>query len=86
MTTRKSIADYTETEFVILIHKILAINETGSDKDLGELLMQFRQLTEHPDGTDLIFYPEDGADDAPEGITKTVEEWRRANGLPEFKS
>ncbi|WP_097302884.1 bacteriocin immunity protein [Pseudomonas chlororaphis] len=81
----KKISDYTETEFVNFIHKILVINEGGSDKDLGELLMQFRQLSEHPDGTDLIFYPEDGADDSPEGITKTVKEWRRANGLPGFK-
>ncbi len=49
------------------------------------MLDTLEQLTEHPAGSDLIYYPEEGADHSPEGITQTVKEWRAANGLPGFK-
>lgn len=79
------ISGYTETEFIRFVEKIRATNKSGSDSELGELLAHFRMLTGHPDGTDLIFYPEQGADNSAEGVTKTVKEWRAANGLPGFK-
>ncbi|MEJ5060372.1 MULTISPECIES: bacteriocin immunity protein [unclassified Pseudomonas] len=81
----KSISDYTEAEFVRFMQEIRAANESASDEVLGKLLEQFRQLTGHPDGSDLIYYPEDGADNSNEGITETVRKWREANGLPGFK-
>ncbi|QZD70352.1 bacteriocin immunity protein [Pseudomonas sp. 3-2] len=81
----EKISEYTETEFIRFIEKIRATNKSGSDTELGELLAQFRKLTGHPDGTDLIFYPEPGEDDSAVGITKTVKEWRATNGLPGFK-
>ncbi|WP_016598339.1 bacteriocin immunity protein, partial [Yersinia pestis] len=34
---------------------------------------------------DLIYYPEDGADDSPEGILELVKKWRAENGKPGFK-
>ncbi len=36
---------------------------------MGETL---HKITEHPSGSDLIYYPEDGADDSPEGILELV--------------
>ena len=82
----KTICDYTEAQFIQFLDELFAANDNGaSDETLGELLDKFRQLTGHPDGTDLIYYPEDGADDSAEGITRTVKEWRAANGLPGFK-
>ncbi len=39
-------------------------------------MTHFEKATEHPSGSDLIYYPEDGADDSPVGILKTVKEWR----------
>lgn len=81
-----SISDYTHTEFVGLINQIRAANRGGTDAALGELLELFRQVAGHPDGTDLIFYPEPGADNSPEGVTQTVKAWRIAHGLPGFKS
>lgn len=81
----EKISEYTETEFIRFIEKIRVTNKSGSDTELGELLAQFRKLTGHPDGTDLIFYPEPGEDNSAVGITKTVREWRAANGLPGFK-
>ncbi len=49
---------------------------------MDRLVCLFEQVSEHPDGSDLIFYPEDGADDSASGITQTVKEWRAAKGLP----
>ncbi|QLL13800.1 bacteriocin immunity protein [Pseudomonas chlororaphis subsp. aurantiaca] len=49
-------------------------------------MRHFQKVSEYPAGSDLIFYPENGADDSSEGITRLVKEWRAANGLPGFKS
>ena len=81
-----NISDYTEAQFIQFMDELFTANDNGaSDEALGELLDQFRLLTEHPDGTDLIYYPEDGADDTARGITETVKKWREDNGLPGFK-
>jgi hypothetical protein len=78
------ISGYTEAEFISFIEKVRTANKSGSDAELGELLAQFRTLCGHPDGTDLIFYPDPTADSSAEGITKTVKEWRAARGLLGF--
>jgi hypothetical protein len=49
-------------------------------------VLLFKKLTEHPDGSDLIYYPKPGQDDSPAGIVKTVKEWRKANGKSGFKA
>ncbi|MNH31526.1 Colicin-E7 immunity protein [compost metagenome] len=68
------------------MREIFTANKNGTPDDvLDELLDQFRQITEHPDGTDLIYWPESEVQCTPEGITKTVKAWREANGLPGFK-
>lgn len=78
-------SDYTEAEFIQFMRDIREANKHASDEALDPLLQQFCQLTEHPDGTDLIYYPEDGADNSNEGIIRTVKKWRAAQGLPGFK-
>jgi hypothetical protein len=60
--------------------------EFSTEAEHDEVLYQFHQLTEHPDGRDLIYHPEPGADNSPSGIVKTVKEWRAQNGKPGFKS
>ncbi|WP_192985456.1 bacteriocin immunity protein [Pseudomonas sp. EggHat1] len=82
----KSITDYTEQQFIQFVEDIRKANNNASDSALGELLERFCEVTGHPDGTDLIYYPEDGADNSAKGINRTVKEWRAANGLPGFKS
>lgn len=87
LPTEKIVAEisgYTEAEFMCFIEKIRTANKSGSNAELGELLAQFRKVSAHPDGTDLIFYPEPTADSSAEGITKTVKKWRAAQGLPGF--
>ena len=82
---KKSISEYTEAEFVNLMQEILTANKSAPDEVLDPMLDELERLTEHPAGSDLIYYPEEGADHSPEGITQTVKEWRAANGLPGFK-
>ncbi|BCA39963.1 bacteriocin immunity protein [Kluyvera ascorbata] len=82
--TKKKLADYTEQEFLHFIDKIKKVDfPTESEHD--EAVYAFSQLTEHPDGWDLIYHPEPGADNSAAGVTKTVKEWRAANGKPGFK-
>ncbi|TOO02652.1 bacteriocin immunity protein, partial [Vibrio parahaemolyticus] len=50
------------------------------------LLENFIATTEHPDGSDLIYYPENSEDGTPENIVRIVKEWRLSQGLPCFKS
>ncbi len=80
---KNTISDYTENEFVDLLQRIISHDNTQPEVD--KLVFHFEEVSEHPAGSDLIFYPEDGADDSAAGITQTVKEWRAAQGLPGFK-
>ncbi|HIF9086045.1 TPA: bacteriocin immunity protein [Photobacterium damselae] len=82
----KQLSDYTEYEFMKLIELIFTENIADNDDKLDELLEMFEELTKHPAGTDLIYYPENEADCTPKGITKIIKEWRKSQGLPLFKS
>ena len=77
-------SEYTESEFVGLLKRI--IGHEGTEAEVERLVFHFEEVSEHPDGSDLIFYPEDGADGTAEGITQTVKTWRAARGLPGFKT
>jgi len=81
---KKTISDYTEAEFIEFLNSVLAAN-TSPDEILDPLLFEFERLSEHPAGSDLIYWPEDGVQCTAEGITETVKKWRAANGLPGFK-
>ena len=83
---KMTMSDHTEAQFILFMQEIFTANNNGTpDEILDELLDQFRSLTEHPAGSDLIYWPEDESQCTPEGITKTVKEWREANGFPGFK-
>jgi hypothetical protein len=81
--TNKPITEYTEKEFLKLVTIICIAGGETEEEDIQNLL-EFDRLTEHPAGSDLIFYPEVGHDHSPEGIVKEVKEWRAANGKPGF--
>ncbi|WP_241580492.1 bacteriocin immunity protein [Rosenbergiella nectarea] len=84
MGDKKILSDYTESEFLDLVRKIYNA-EGPTEEDDNRRVREFRRLAEHPSGSDLIFYPEDGKDDSPEGVVQEVKEWRQANGKPGFK-
>ncbi len=85
MSNQRIIADYTHSEFIELIKNIFQENTKETDNLLDLLLDRFEELTEHPLGTDLIYYPESPEDGTPERITEIVKEWRESQGLPCFK-
>ncbi|MGG1927213.1 bacteriocin immunity protein [Enterobacter soli] len=80
----KTLKDYTENEFLELVQKLFDVTETTEAEDIKNIL-EFKRLAEHPDGSDLIYYPRDGREDSPEGVVNEVKEWRSANGKPGFK-
>ena len=84
MELKKNISDYTETEFLEFVKKICRADGL-SEEDDNKLVREFERLTEHPDGSDLIYYPQDNREDSPERIVKEVKEWRAANGKLGFK-
>ena len=81
---KNSISDYTEKEFLDFVKKI-CLAEGATEEDDNKLVREFEKLTEHPDGSDLIYYPEDDREDSPEGVVKEVKEWRAKQGKPGFK-
>ncbi|EPY7207842.1 bacteriocin immunity protein [Klebsiella quasipneumoniae] len=84
MDNKKSISDYTESEFLAFVKKIFNPDNTTEDEDVQNVL-EFERITEHPDGSDVIFYPPKGREDSPERVVKVVKEWRARNGKPGFK-
>ncbi|EKS6649400.1 bacteriocin immunity protein [Enterobacter bugandensis] len=78
------LSDYTEEEFLELVRKICNA-DAPTEEDENRLVREFKRLTEHPAGSDLIFYPEEGKDYSPEGIVREVKEWRKENGKSGFK-
>ena len=74
------IEDMTREEFLGLLKKVFDV--TDCEKTHDELIDRFE---EHPNGSDLIFYPENPEDSTPERIVKIVEEWRASSGLSGFK-
>ncbi|HGM9826791.1 TPA: bacteriocin immunity protein [Proteus mirabilis] len=42
------------------------------------------KIIDHPEGSDLIYYPEGNNDGSATAIIKEVKEWRAKNGKPVF--
>ncbi|GFM56137.1 bacteriocin immunity protein [Pseudomonas capsici] len=83
---KNSFSEYTEAEFVALLEELAKEDEEAENDDRADLLLlHFEKISEHPAGSDLIYYPEPGADNSPEGITQIVKNWRFSQGLPGFK-
>jgi len=76
---------YTEIEFTELVEDIWFVN-VESEAMHDELLLHFEKVSEHPQGSDLIYYPLEGEDSSPTGIVESVKAWRAANGKPGFKT
>jgi hypothetical protein len=81
----ETIQDITEAEFLEFVRKI-CVMDYKTEYQHTQAVMTFERLGEHPDGSDLIYYPKPDADDSPEGIVKEVKTWRAANGKAGFKS
>ncbi|EGT5681995.1 bacteriocin immunity protein [Cronobacter turicensis] len=81
---KKALSDFTENEFLDFVTSICKDTyKTESEHILA--VLAFEKLTEHPAGSDLIYYPENGVDNTPEGIVKTIKKWRADEGKSGFK-
>ena len=83
MELKNTLSDYTESEFRELIQTIKACD--GDEDFQNSLVAHLNAIAADAGGSDLIYYPEDEADNSAQGITKTVKAWLLANGLPGFK-
>ena len=81
----KEISDYTEQEFLDFVRNLFDVSNTTEAEDIKNIL-EFKRLTEHPAGPDLIYYPSENREDSPEGVVQEVKEWRQVNGKSGFKS
>lgn len=82
---RNKFEDYTELEFMNFVEDICLVNSV-SEAEHGLWVRHFEEVTEHPAGSDLIYYPLPGADSSPAAIVDTVKRWRAENSKPGFKS
>ncbi|MGR6739775.1 MULTISPECIES: bacteriocin immunity protein [Pseudomonas] len=83
---KNNLSGYTEAEFVKLLEELRKEDmEAETDVRADALLLHFEKVSQHPAGSDLIYYPENGSSSSPEDVTRIVKEWRKANGLPGFK-
>lgn len=83
MQLKTKFEEYTEAEFIRLVSEICSAE--GGEAYQDKLLENFISVTEHPDGSDLIYY-NDNDDITPQGIVDEIKSWRRNNGKPGFKS
>lgn len=65
--TDKKISEYMESEFLSLISSLLD-NSLKIEADRDAVVHAIVDAAEHPEGTDIIFYPPEGAEDPPEGV------------------
>ncbi|MGK3131141.1 bacteriocin immunity protein [Pantoea sp. C8B4] len=83
MNLKHRFEEYTEAEFTRLVSLIFSAE--GGEGFQDELLENFIAVTEHPEGSDLIYYSDDD-ELTPEKVVTTVRLWRKQEGLPTFKS
>ena len=76
--------EYTEAEYLNLIHRLFK-GDYSSEKQLDEVVELIVVTSEHPAGSNVLYYPAEGVEDSPEGVLNTIKDWRAANGKPGFK-
>ena len=89
MIFKEKLEYYTEAEFTEFLDAFIANPENLKGKQYGKyverLVKHFEIITEHPAGSDLLFYPEPGFDDSSECVLNIVKEWRAQRGKPGFR-
>lgn len=82
--SKTKLSDYTESEFLEFLNVICWSEHPNEQYQINAVLL-FEALTEHPDGSDLIYYADSDEESTPEAIIEKVKAWRNANGKPGFK-
>ncbi|MBH3461473.1 bacteriocin immunity protein [Pseudomonas putida] len=85
---KKNLSDYTEKEFLSFLDGIATVDPLiyPSEKAHTKAVLEFERLTQHPLGSDLLYYPKKhGLDGTLEELVKVLTQWRAEQGLPGFK-
>lgn len=77
------ITEMTELEFLAFVKKIYDA-DYATEETHTHAVLEFERISEHPSGSDLLFYPDIGKS-GPEAVVKEIKEWRAANAKPGFK-
>ncbi|MDM3887335.1 bacteriocin immunity protein [Pseudomonas sp. BCRC 81390] len=89
MTLKGKLEDYTEDEFLALITELYENRAGRRGTELesfrDRIISNFKKITEHPDGADVLTRPPAGSDKSPQGVINRIKEWRAANGKAGFK-
>ncbi|ECF1703882.1 TPA: bacteriocin immunity protein [Salmonella enterica subsp. enterica serovar Enteritidis] len=89
MKLKNKLEDYTEDEFIEFLNNFFEPPEYLDGDELSRyidnLQRHFTKVTQHPDGSDLIFYPSEDREDSPYGIVEELKRWRISQRLPSFK-
>jgi hypothetical protein len=85
MKLKNKFEEYTESEYKALIQRLFE-GDYSSEAQLDELVENIVNTSEHPNGSDVLYFPEEGVEDSPDGVLKTIKQWRTANGKPHFKT
>ena len=85
MNFKSKFEEYTESEYISLISRLIK-GDYSSEKEHDAIVYNIASTSEHPNGTGILYYPEEGVEDSPEGVLKAIKTWRAANGKPGFKS
>ena len=84
MKLKDKFEEYTELEYIALIDRLVQ-GDYSSEKEHDEIVDNIVSTSEHPNGTGILYYPEEGVEDSPDGVLKAIKTWRAANGKPGFK-
>ena len=83
ISQKHSLADYTYAEFNAAVEELLRAAGTSAWQD--RLLEHFIEMVEHPDRSDLIYYPRNPQEGCAEQVTARIMAWRKSKGMPLFK-
>ncbi|TLP64719.1 MULTISPECIES: bacteriocin immunity protein [Pseudomonas] len=89
MNLKNKIEEYSESEFTDFLKEFFENPSRLKGDALGvhinQLIDYFESLIDHPDKSDLIYYPAVGVEDSPTGVISVIKEWLAANGKPGFR-
>lgn len=90
MIFKDNFEDYTESEFLEFLRALYEEREEMSAAEYDSFVVRgvlhFEKITQHPDRSDLIFYPKAGCESTPEDVLRVIKEWRASNNKPGFKT
>ena len=81
---KKRIQDYTESDFLHIIHNVHS--GAATDQEVEDLV-EFFDTTQHPEGSALLTHCNMlGIEDSPKSIIEELKRWYKEQNLPLFKA